>query len=287
MGRSAPQHGDLTVALAQIATCPGQLRRNLDRHLEAVARACDAGARLVVFPELSLSGYLLAHGVLEHAMRLDDPRLAPLLEASRRAALLVGLPLREAHGGISNAAVLLEDGEVRGVHRKLYLPTYGMFDEGRYFIPGPRLAPLTCSLGRFGVLICEDAWHLSSAAILSRADLDAIVVISGGPSELDLGGEPAGGRRWHWILGATAVTTVTPVFFANRCGWEEGIMFGGESWGVDPRGATLAGPAPALEEALLVARLSRAAAARARTLTPIPYAERLELWRAAMEPGDD
>ncbi len=286
MGKSAPQHGDLAVALAQIATCPGQLRRNLDRHLEMIAKACEAGAQLVVFPELSLSGYLLAHGVLEHAVRLDDPVLAPLLDASRRAALVVGVPLREPHGGISNAALLLEDGEVRGVHRKLYLPTYGMFDEGRYFVPGPTLAPLTCALGRFGVLICEDAWHLSSAAILARADLDAIVVISGGPSELDLGGEPAAGRRWHWILGATAITAVTPVFFANRCGWEEGILFGGASWAVDARGNTLAGPAPALEEALLVARLSRAAAARARTLTPIPYAERLELWRAAMERDD-
>ncbi|HVN76969.1 MAG TPA: nitrilase-related carbon-nitrogen hydrolase [Thermoanaerobaculaceae bacterium] len=286
MGRSAPPTGDLTVALAQISTCPGQLRRNLEKHLEVAERAAAAGAHLVAFPELSVSGYLLAHGVLEHAMGLDDPRLAPLVEASRRIALLVGVPLREPHGGISNAAVLLEGGEVRGVHRKLYLPTYGMFDEGRYFIPGAVLEPLACSLGRFGVLICEDAWHLSSAAILSRARLDAFVVISGGPSELDLGGEPAGGRRWHWILGAVAVTTVTPVFFTNRCGWEEGVLFGGASWAVDPRGTTLAGPAPALEESLLVARMSRAAATRARTLMPIPHAERVELWRAAMESGD-
>lgn len=286
MGKSAPQQGDLVVALAQIATCPGQFQRNLDRHLEMVAKALEAGAHLVAFPELSVSGYLLAHGVLEHALRLDDPLLSPLLDASRHAAILVGLPLREPHGGISNAAVLLEGGEVRGVHRKLYLPTYGMFDEGRYFIPGPRLEPLTCSLGRFGVLICEDAWHLSSSAILSRADLDAFIVISGGPSELDLGGEPAGGRRWHWILGAVAITTVTPVFFTNRCGWEEGVLFGGASWAVDSRGATIAGPAPALEESLLIAHLSRAAAARARTLTPIPYAERLELWSAVTERRD-
>ena len=286
MGRAAPQPAELVVALAQIATCPGQLQRNLDHHLTLAAEARRAGAQMVVFPELSLSGYLLAHGVLEHALRLDDSRLEPLLKASRETVLLVGMPLREQHGGISNAAVLLEGGEIRGVHRKLYLPTYGMFDEGRYFIPGPCLEPLTCSLGRFGVLICEDAWHLSSSVILSRANLDGFMVISGGPTELDLGGEPAGGRRWHWILGAIAITTVTPVFFTNRCGWEEGILFGGASWAVDPRGSTLAGPAPALEEALLVARSSRAAAYRARTLTPIPYAERLELWPAPRERGD-
>jgi predicted amidohydrolase len=271
------------IALAQIATCPGQLRHNLGRHLDMVDQARRVGARLVIFPELSLSGYLLAHGVLEHALRLDDPFLAPLLEASRDVALLVGLPLREGQGGISNAAVLLEGGEIRGVHRKLYLPTYGMFDEGRYFVPGPRLEPLECSLGRFGVLICEDAWHLSSAVILAQAGVDALLVVAGGPTELDGRGEPAGSRRWHWIMGATAVTTVRPVFFANRCGWEEGVLFGGCSWAVDARGRDLSTPAPPTAEALVLAPFSRAAAARARTLTPIPYAERFDLWRASLE----
>ncbi len=274
---------DLVIALAQIATCPGQLAHNLERHLDMVDRARGAGARLVVFPELSLSGYLLAHGVLEHALRLDDPRLGPLRAASREIAILLGLPLREPQGGISNAAVLLEGGEVRGVHRKLYLPTYGMFDEGRYFVPGARLEPIEFSLGRFGVLVCEDAWHLSSAAILAHAGAEAIVVVAGGPTELDAGDEPAGSRRWHWIMGATAVTTVRPVFFANRCGWEEGVLFGGCSWAVDGRGRSLAEPAPPLTEALVAARFSPLAAARTRTLVPIPYAERFDLWRAALE----
>jgi predicted amidohydrolase len=279
----ARPRGELSVALAQISTCPGQLSHNLERHLDMAARAVAAHADLVVFPELSLSGYLLAHGVAEHSFSLGDPRLAPLVEISRRIALLVGLPLREPEGGISNAALLLEGGEVVGVHRKLYLPTYGMFDEGRYFIPGPTLAPLACSLGRFGVLICEDAWHLSSSAILAQHGVDALLIIAGGPTELDLGGEPAGARRWQWIVGASAITAVTPVFFANRCGWEEGILFGGGSCALDGRGRALADPAPALEEALVVAPLSRAAAAHARTFTPIAYAERFDLWRALLE----
>jgi len=275
--------GEEVIALAQIATCPGQLQHNLERHLDMIAQARRAHARLLVFPELSLSGYLLAHGVLEHALSLDDPRLEPLRKASRDIALLVGLPLREAHGGISNGAVLFDGGEVRGVHRKLYLPTYGMFDEGRYFVPGSRLEPIECSLGRFGVLICEDAWHLSSAVILAHAGVDALLVVAGGPTEVDGGEEPAASRRWHWIVGATAVTTVLPVFFANRCGWEEGILFGGCSWAVDGRGGSLAAPAPPLAETLVLARYSPAAAARARTLIPIPYAERFDLWRAAVE----
>ncbi len=283
MSNQARPTGELSVALAQIATCPGQFTHNLGRHLEMAERAIAAHADLVMFPELSLSGYLLAHGVAEQAFRPDDERLAPLLAVSRRIAVLVGLPLREPSGGISNAALLLEGGEVKGIHRKLYLPTYGMFDEGRYFIPGPSLAPLSCSLGTFGVLICEDAWHLSSGAILAQHGVDALLVIAGGPTELDLGGEPAGVRRWQWIVGATAITAVTPVFFANRCGWEEGILFGGGSWAVDGHGRALAEPAPALAECLVLAPLSREAAAHARTFTPIAYAERFDLWRELLE----
>lgn len=271
------------MALAQIATCPGQPRHNLDRHLEQIGHARAAGAHLVVFPELSLSGYLLAHGVLEQAMTLDDRRLMPLLEASRGLSVLVGMPLREVGGGISNAAVLIEDGAVLEVHRKLYLPTYGMFDEGRYFVPGKTLRPITSRLGSLGVLICEDAWHPSSSAVLRRAGADVLLVVAGGPTELDLGGEPAGSRRWRWIIGATALATVTPVLFVNRCGWEEGILFGGGSWAVDGLGADLTAPAPALDESLVVATLSRAGIAHARTLTPLAEAERFDLWRAALE----
>ncbi len=286
MGTDASRQGEMVVALAQIATCPGQPKHNLTRHLAMIERARVVGAHLVVFPELSLSGYLLAHGVLEHAMDLSDALLEPLKRASRDLAVLFGLPLREEHGGVSNAAVLLEGGEVRGVHRKLYLPTYGMFDEGRYFIPGPRLEPLTCSLGSLGVLVCEDAWHLSSAALLAHAGVDALLIMAGGPTEVGAEDEPAASRRWHWIVGATAITTVRPVFFANRCGWEEGILFGGCSWAVDARGQALADAAPALDEALVVAPLSLAAAAHARTLIPIPYAERFDLWRAALAPPE-
>lgn len=274
---------DFVVALAQIATRPGQPRYNLTRHLEAIAQARAGGAHLVVFPELSLSGYLLNHGVAETAMTADDPLLAPLLEASRQMTILVGLPLREPGGGISNAALMFEGGSVVGIHRKLYLPTYGMFDEGRFFVPGRRLEPLRCRLGTFGVLICEDAWHLSSSVFLSHPPVDAIIVVAGGPSEIDGGPVPAGARRWHWLVGAMATTSVTPVYFANRCGWEEGVLFGGSSWAVDARGVPLVEPAPACREAVLLAPLSHSAVAWSRTLVPIPRMERFDLWRAALE----
>ncbi len=283
MSTGTPGPEEFLVALAQIATRPGQPRHNLQRHLHAIAQARAAGAKLLVFPELSLSGYLLNHGVGEAALALDDPLLEPILAASGDLTILVGLPLRESGGGISNAAVLCEGGRVCGVHRKLYLPTYGMFDEGRFFVAGRRLEPLCCSLGTLGVLICEDAWHLSSSVFLSHPPVDAVVVMAGGPSEVEQGPVPAGARRWHWIVGAMAATSVTPVYFANRCGWEEGVLFGGGSWAVDARGASLVEPAPACAETVLLAPFSRPAVAWARTLIPIPRMERFELWRAALE----
>ncbi len=283
MSTLTPVADEFLVALAQIATRPGQPRHNLQRHLQAISQAREAGARLIAFPELSLSGYLLNHGVAEAALALGDPFLEPIVEASRDLAIIVGLPLLEPGGGISNAAVLYEGGRACGVHRKLYLPTYGMFDEGRFFVAGRRLEPLSCALGTIGVLICEDAWHLSSSVFLSHPPVDAIVVVAGGPSEVEHGPVPAGSRRWQWIVGAMATTSVTPVFFANRCGWEEGVLFGGGSWAVDARGASLVEPAPACEEAVLLAPFSRPAAAWARTLIPVPRMERFELWRTALE----
>ncbi|MCS7181558.1 MAG: hypothetical protein NZ869_00345 [Thermoanaerobaculum sp.] len=274
------QRHTVRVGLAQIATCPGQLSHNWQAHLWAIQEAKKADADLVVFPELSLSGYLVGHGVLELAMDLEDPRLDPVREASREVALLVGLPLRLPQGGIANAAVLWEQGQVVGVHHKLYLPTYGMFDEGRYFVPGQRLVPLPWGKGKLGVLICEDAWHPSCASLLVHRGTDLLLIMAGGPSEVGDDHVPLGMRRWHWLVGATAITTVTPTLFANRCGWEEGILFSGGSWALDGRGRTLAGPAPVGEPALLVATVDLAAARRHRSLAPIPQGERWELWQA-------
>jgi predicted amidohydrolase len=110
--------------------------------------------------------------------------------------------------------------------------------------------------------------------LLAQSGIDAFLVVAGGPTELGEGVQPGGTQRWQWIAGAVAVTCVTPVFFANRCGWEEGILFAGGSWAVDARGRSLAEPAPALDEAVVYAVLSP----KSTALTPILNAERRELW---------
>ncbi len=271
-----------TIGLAQIATRPERVGENLERHLEMITAAREAGVDILLFPELSLSGYMLAHSVGRVALSPEDPRLDPLREASRDMTLVVGLPVRERDGGVSNAAMVLEDGEVLAIHRKLYLPTYGMFDEGRFFVPGEGLTVARSRFGRFGLLICEDAWHPTTAVLLARRRVDALLVVAGGPAVLGREALPESGRRWEWIVGATAVTTVTPVYFVNRCGWEEGILFTGGSHAVDGGGRRLADPLY-LEPALATAPFDPEQVQRTRDLLPLVAMERDELWRREVE----
>src|SRR5262245_27452285 len=120
-----------TVALAQIAPKLGHVRANLTRHLEIIDRARAAGADLVVFPELSLTGYDLQDLVPEVAVSRDAEVLTRLAQASRDIDLVVGFVEEDPQHRFYNAAAYLSAGAVVHVHRKLHLPTYGLFQEGR------------------------------------------------------------------------------------------------------------------------------------------------------------
>ena len=156
------------VALAQIAPKLGDLKANLEKHLDLMARGRTEGAGLVVFPELSLTGYLLKDQTPDVARTLDSPDLKPLLEASGEVDVLVGL-VEEGEGHrYYNSAVYLSGGAVVHTHRKLQLPTYGMFDEGRDFAAGHSLRTADVPFGRIGVLICEDVWHSPHSWLLAQ-----------------------------------------------------------------------------------------------------------------------
>ena len=144
-----------SLALAQINTHLGDLEANLEKHLQLVHRARADGADLLVFPELSLTGYVLQDLAPAVARRAtpDDPIFSPLLEASRDIDLVVGFVDEDKRHRIFIAAAYLNGGEVRHVHHKVYLPTYGLFDEGRFFSWGDNVRALTHSL---------DAWACSS-----------------------------------------------------------------------------------------------------------------------------
>ena len=159
----------IRVGLAQIAPRLGLLDENLERHHALIGEARQAKADLIVFPELGLTGYQLQDLSSEVAMRLDDPRLSRLVGATVGLSAIVSFVEESDDHRLFIAAALLEGGAVRHVHRKVFLPTYGLFDERRFFAPGSMLRAVTSDrLGlRLGISVCEDFWHLATPQLLA------------------------------------------------------------------------------------------------------------------------
>lgn len=273
----------LRVALAQISPSLGDTAKNLPLHLDAARAAKSGGAGLVVFPELSLTGYLLRDQVPDVALRMDAPLFRSLERASRGIDILVGF-VEEAPGHrYHNAAAYLSRGQLVHVHRKIYLPTYGMFDEGRDFAAGERIRSFDAPFGPAGVLICEDCWHPTCSWLLAQEGAEAIFVLSSGPTR---GARPKRGVTslavWHDLLRVTAQFQTTFVVYVNRVGYEDGLNFGGGSAAIDPFGRVIA-TSPALEEDLLVVELDGEVLRRARTAYPLLRDEKLDLAARELE----
>src|SRR5712692_12049138 len=149
--REAARDLSVRIAIAQCSPALGAVRRNLEMHASWIARAREAGARLVVFPELSLTGYYLKDLAADVACAADDPQLAPIAEASREIDISAGFVERSADAKLHIAQGHWSGGRLVHVHRKVYLPTYGIFDDGRYFGPGDRFETYSWAGGTTGV----------------------------------------------------------------------------------------------------------------------------------------
>jgi len=276
----------LRIALAQVAPRLGDLEVNLARHHELIRESRDAGAGLVVFPELALTGYLLQDLASEVAMRLDDPRLAKLAAATSGLSAVVSFVEESADHRLFIAAALLEDGELRHVHRKVHLPTYGLFDERRFFAPGDmvRAAPSRLGVG-VGLAVCEDFWHLSIPQLLAIDGAQILVNVSSSPGrDLAMSSEVGLGTAtsWRTLMRAYAQLTTSFVVFCNRVGVDESLSFWGGSEVIGPTGALVFG-APMFEEGLFMVDVDLADVRRERITLPLLRDERPELvareWR--------
>ena len=272
----------MVVALAQMAPRLGDLGHNLARHLALIAEAGERGAHLVVFPELSLTGYFLKDLVPDVALRLDSEPLRRLAAACRGVDALVGLVLEGEDARFHNAAVYLSGGRVQHVHHKVYLPTYGLFEEGRYLAQGDRFrafaAPLAAAAPRrpwrAGVLVCEDMWHPSAAAVLARDGVEVFLCPSASPARGVQRGPQLGSEQSYAAMTRTYAELFTAyVVYCNRVGYEDGVAFWGGSRVVGPDGWVVGGVAGGGEE-LALRRLGLAALRRARVEQPLLRDER-------------
>lgn len=223
----------LKIGLAQIYPRLGDLQANLHKHLEVIEDAVARGAELIVFPELSLTGYVLQDLTYEVAIRPEPnhPVLQPLLEASRRADLVVGFVEMDERGRYYTTGAYLAGGHIIHRHRKVYLPTYGMFDEGRDMAPGDQVRAFDTRFGRFGLLICEDFWHISPPYLLWLDGAEVLIFTSASPGRgLGIPGK-FGSAKWVELVNQAYASLFTVfVIHVNRAGFEDGQNFWG---GVD------------------------------------------------------
>jgi len=265
------------LAVAQIAPTLGDLERNLALHEKVAREAISRSVQLLVFPELSLTGYFLKDQVPSVALTADGRALAPLKELSHRVAMVVGFVEETAGHRFHNAAAYLEGGEVRHIHRKVYLPTYGIFDESRYLGAGDRVRAFDTAMGRLGILICEDMWHPSLPGIVAWDGADVLICPSASPGRGPGEEEPfRNARTWERMVQTYAGLFTCFLVYANRVGYEDGACFWGGSQIVGPAGQVLA-KARYLEDALVDVELEPGALRRARIANPLLRDERMEL----------
>ncbi len=270
----------LRVGLGQLAPRLGALDDNLAAHRAWIERAHLEQVELLVFPELGLTGYLLQDLNAEVAMSRDDERLTALAAVAPGMSVVVGFVERSADEQLFISAALLERGEVRHVYRKSYLPSYGLFDERRFFGAGDQLRAVDSERGvRLGMCICEDFWHLPTPYLLALDGAQILVNISSSPGR-DIAAVEEGGlgtaNSWRTLMQGYAQLTTSFVVFVNRVGVEESVTFWGGSQVIDPAGDVIFA-APLLDEGLHVVDIDLAAVRRERTALPLLRDERPEL----------
>ena len=269
----------LNLALAQINTALGDVQANLDKHLGLIAEAKKGEADLIVFPELSLTGYVLQDLVPTVSLRptSDDPVFKQLLEASHDLDLVVGFVDEDARHRFYIASAYLSGGQVLHVHHKVYLPTYGLFDEGRFFAWGDSVRAFDTRFGRMGILICEDFWHASPPYLLWLDGADVLLFTSASPGRGLNDSEKLESARWVENVNRSYANLFTCfVAHSNRVGYEDGLNFWGGATVFDPNGERIA-QGPYFEEALTITTLDLNQLHRTRARLPLLRDERTAL----------
>lgn len=252
----------MKVAVAQIAPELGDLWANLEKVRNFQQQAHAQGADLIIFPELAMTGYALGHEMARSSLRRNDEIFCELLGLSRTLPLVVGFVERSPRGRIYNSAALLDGGEVVHLHRKVYLPTYSVWEEQKHFARGKRLTVFSYRGLRIALFICNDFWYPSMAYLAACDDADVFCVIAN--SSMD--GEGTNPRAWDLLLRPPALLYGTYVLFANRVGEEQGSTYWGGSTIIAPLGYPVA--TAGTGEEIIYAQIEQGNVERARDALP-------------------
>lgn len=255
----------MKIAAAQIESVLGDLEKNIEHHLNYCDEAIRNGADMIVFPELSLTGYSLKD--LNYQISINTGKskaLDKLKDKSRKISIICGLAEEDDNFAIYNSGMFISDGEIKFTHRKVYPPTYGLFEEFRYFSRGRECRAHETKFGKIGLLVCEDLWHLSLPYTVAMDGAQIITGIAASPTRLAVNYEKFKNYEINSENHRVYARMLSSYFvFSNKVGFEDGINFWGGSEIVDPFGNVLSA-AKLFEEDMIYAEINFEEVRRAR-----------------------
>jgi predicted amidohydrolase len=226
----------IKLALAQISSKRENKKANLQRIEEGIIRAKEQAADLVIFPELSLTGYVVKDQIYELAETIPGPSTKRIEAIARKTGIHVifGMPelSGKAKATISNTAVLVGPKGIIGKYRKRYLPTHSVFEEKRYFRPGYQTAAFATEVGNIGLCVCYDLFFPEICRLMRLKGAQLIVAISASPAIRK--------RYFEVLTEARALENTAFLAYVNLAGVEEGLQFWGGSRVISPTGEVLA-----------------------------------------------
>lgn len=225
----------MKIGLAQMDCELGNIKVNLNKMKGFISRAREEKVNLLIFPELSLTGYSVKELVSKVAIRIDDPIIKVLKKESKDISLVVGIVEESGDYNFYNTVLYLEKEKIIHTHRKIYLPNYGIFDEKKYFSSGERMRSFKTSYGRMTILICADSWH-PVLPYISALDGASIFIHTVASFEKGLGEEISNRIAWERLNKFYAQIFSSHVIFVNRVGSEGENKFWGGSTIIDPGG---------------------------------------------------
>ena len=228
----------MKVAVAQITSVLGDIEKNIDKHIEYCDRAISKKADLIVFPELSLTGYSVKDLNFMISVELKKTKLLDRLKTkSKKISIVCGIVEEDENFAIYNSGIYISDGDVKFVHRKVYPPTYGLFEEFRYFSRGKECRAHETKFGKIGLLVCEDMWHMSLPYTVAMDGAQIIIGIAVSPTRLAVDQDKFRNYEINSEQHRAYARILSSYFvFCNRVGFEDGINFWGGSEVIDPFG---------------------------------------------------
>ena len=253
----------MRVALAQVDAEPGDCAGNIEKAKRLISEH-RGKTDLLVFPEYFVTGFLTGQEVYDHALRTDDGLFQSLVKVTD--GIMVAITFIEETGAFNfyDSIAFIADGRIVGIHRKIYLVNYGVFEERRHFSVGPNHQTINAGAFRIAPFVCADAWN-PALVHLAAADLAHIFVFSACSPTQGLGSRLSTRESWHRMNEFYASMYGVYVLFVNRCGNDSDLHFWGGSQIIDPFGKVIAQAKGDAEE-VIIAELNLAEVREARTV---------------------